>query len=263
MDKGTRHSSSASTSRLRLRGHKRKGRPTPPGEPAGWDDLGWVARNGKADDGPVLVVSLGLFGSAVALALEELNVEVLAIDDNPEHVAKYADDLTYVVEMDSTDYEALDQIGVANFSRAVVALSHIEKSIMTVLALSEAGVGEIWARAATRQHGEILERIGAHHVIYSERSTGRRVAHAISSYMTDFFEFEHGFAMAVTRAPSFMWGLTVTQAGVRANYQVAIAGTRRAGGDFVFADFDAVVEKGDEVIVCGTNERVEAFCRGR
>lgn len=209
----------------------------------------------------VLVVSLGLFGSAVARTLNELGVEVLAISDDPEQVAKHADDLTHVIEMDSTDHEALQQIGVSTFQRAVVALSDVQKSIMTVLALSEAGVADIWARAATREHGAILERIGADHVIYSERSTGRRVAHAISGMMNDFFEFEHGFAMARTQAPAFMWGKTLGQAQVRSTYQVTVAGRRHPGGQFTFVESDTLINEGDEVIVSGTTPRVEAFCR--
>lgn len=209
----------------------------------------------------VLVVSLGLFGSAVALALDELGVEVLAISDDPDQVAKHADDLTHVIELDSTDHEALQQIGASTFSKAVVALSDVQKSIMTVLALSEAGVDDIWARAATREHGAILERIGADHVIYSERSTGRRVAHAISGMMNDFFEIDHGFAMARTQAPAFMWGKTLGQAQVRSTYQVTVAGRRPQGGEFAFVESDTLIEEGDEVIVAGTTKRVKDFCR--
>lgn len=220
-------------------------------------------RQGRERGEAVLVVSLGLFGSAVALALAELGVEVLAVTDDPEQVAKYTDDLTHVVEMDPTDREALEQIGVGNLTKAVVGLSHIEKSIMTVLALSEAGVPEIWARAATLEHGSILERIGAHHVVYSERSTGRRVAHAVSGKMADFFEFEHGFAMAATPAPKFMWGQTIAQARVRDRHQVTVAGARRAGGEFQFVDRDSRIEPGDEVIVSGKTKQVEAFCHAQ
>lgn len=211
----------------------------------------------------VLVVSLGLFGSAVAMALTELDVEVLAISDEHDHVSKHADDLTHVIEMDSTDREALQQIGVSTLSTAIVCLSDIEKSIMTVLALSEAGVPDIWARAATLEHGSILERIGAHHVIYSERSTGRRVAHAIAGTMSDYFEFEHGFAMARTAAPRSLWNKTIGEAQVRAEHQVTVAGARRPNGEFSFVDVDTRISPGDELIVSGTRDRVEAFCRQR
>ena len=142
-------------------------------------------------------------------------------------------------------------------------IGKVELSIMTVLALSEMGVQEIWARAATREHGAILERIGAHHVIYSEASTGRRVAHAVSGYMIDYFEFEDGFAMARTRAPKMIWDKTLREALVRTQNKVTVVGAKRPGQDFIYAVPEMVIEAGDELIVSGRVEHVDAFCRLR
>ena len=45
------------------------------------------------------------------------------------------------------------------FGRAVVGIgTDIEASVLTVLALHELGVDEIWAKAITAKHGQILER---------------------------------------------------------------------------------------------------------
>ena len=64
-------------------------------------------------------------------------------------------------------------MGVGQFDHAVVAIgSNVESSLLTVLALSEAGVPDIWAKADTAKHGNILGRVGAHHVIYPEKSMG-------------------------------------------------------------------------------------------
>ena len=50
----------------------------------------------------------------------------------------------------------------------------IEASVLTVLALSELGVKDIWAKALGEKHGRILERTGAHHVVYPEAAMGER-----------------------------------------------------------------------------------------
>ncbi len=211
----------------------------------------------------MLVVGLGLFGSATARELTELNVPVIAITDDHAQVVHYADEFTHVIEMDPSDREALDQIGIREIRKAIVALSKVELSIMTVLALTEMGMAEIWARAATREHGAILERIGAHHVIYSERSTGRRVAHAAAGYMIDYFEFEDGFAIARTRAPQFTWGKPLRESMVRTKNNVTIVGVKRTGQDFVYAVPETLIHEGDELIVSGRTAQVDAFCRLR
>ncbi|MFP5417329.1 MAG: potassium channel family protein [Actinomycetes bacterium] len=214
-------------------------------------------------DETVLVVGLGLFGSATARALKEMDVPFIAVTEDPVMAARYADEFTHVVEMNPADREALEQIGVRQINKAVVALSKVELSIMTVLALVELGVGEIWARAATREHGAILDRIGAHHVVYSEASTGRRVAHAVSGQMIDYFEFEDGFAIARTRAPQITWDKPLRDSMVRTKNNVTIVGIKRRGQDFVYAVPETMIHQGDELIVSGRTEQVDAFCRER
>ena len=113
-----------------------------------------MARNRKTDTISVVVIGLGRFGSAVAESLVNLGQEVLAVDENRALVERWADDLTHVVQADTTDDQALRQLGVADFDRAVVAIgADIEASVLTVLALAEAGVPDIWAKAITRKHG--------------------------------------------------------------------------------------------------------------
>ena len=222
---------------------------------------------GRADrritDDTVLVVGLGLFGTATAKALAEMGVPLIAVTDDHAQAVRHADDFAHVIEMDPSDREALQQIGIEQIHKAVVALSKVELSIMTVLALSEMGVQEIWARAATREHGAILERIGADHVVYSEASTGRRVAHAVSGYMIDYFEFEDGFAIARTRAPKMTWDKTLRETLVRTNNKVTVVGAKRPGQDFIYAVPEMVIEAGDELIVSGRVNHVDAFCRLR
>lgn len=221
------------------------------------------ARDRKISEETVLLVGLGLFGSAVARALTEMHVPFIAVTDDHAQAVHYADDFGYLIEMDPSDPAALEQIGIGQIRKAVVALSKVELSIMTVLALSEAGVEEIWARAATRAHGSILERIGAHHVIYSEASTGRRVAHAVSGYMIDYFEFEDGFAIARTRAPRETWDKSLRESLVRTQDKVTVVGVKRAQQDFIYAVPETVVHRGDELIVSGRIADVDAFCRLR
>ena len=69
----------------------------------------------------------------------------------------------------------------SQFDHAVVAIgANLEASVLTVLALAEAGVPDIWAKAITTKHGRILERVGAHHVVYPEQDMGERVARVLA-----------------------------------------------------------------------------------
>jgi trk system potassium uptake protein TrkA len=209
----------------------------------------------------VVVIGLGRFGSAVADSLVRMGQEVLAIDEDEALVEKWADDLTHVTQADTTDEQALRQLGVADFDRAVVAIgTDIEASVLTVLALSEAGVPDIWAKAITRKHGAILERVGAHHVIYPEYSMGERVAHMLTGGMMDYIEFDDDFSIARTLAPSFTWDKTLAESAPRSKHGVTIVGVKRTGEDFTYARPETLVNRHDHLIVSGPTNKVERFC---
>ena len=125
----------------------------------------------------VAVIGLGRFGEAVAVRMVELGHEVIGIDGNAEIVQKLADDLPHVVQADSTEVEALMALGVNEVDFAVVAIgSSLEGSVLSVLALQELGVKQIWAKASTRQHGLILGRLGVTKVVYPEADRGKALA---------------------------------------------------------------------------------------
>lgn len=219
-------------------------------------------------DRSVLVVGLGRFGAATAHSLIEQGWDVVGVDENPELVQKWADDFTHTAVVDSTDSEALRQLGVADMGRAVVAIgTDVEASVLTVVNLSEIGVPDIWAKAITKQHGKILERIGADHVVYPESTMGERVAHMISGSLTDYIEFDDGFAIARTSAPKWAWDQTLEDVGLRTKFGVTVVGVKEPHEDFTYARPETVVLRNHELVVCGPTEKVEAFsvdaARGR
>lgn len=219
-----------------------------------------LARNKKPDTGSVVIIGLGRFGTAVAQSLVNLGQEVLAIDENPALVERWADELTHVVHADSTDDQALRQLGVGDFDRAVVAIgTDIEASVLTVLALAEAGVPDIWAKAITRKHGRILERVGAHHVVYPESTMGERVAHMLTGRMIDYIEFDDHFSIARTYAPQETWDKTLAESTPRSHHGVTIVGVKRHGEDFTYARPETRVERHDQLIVSGPTSKVERF----
>jgi trk system potassium uptake protein TrkA len=207
-----------------------------------------------------VVIGLGRFGGAVAQSLVRLGHDVLGIDENADLVQSWAEQLTHVVQADTTSSDTLRRLGVREFERAVVGIgSDIEASVLTVLALSELDIADIWAKALTSKHGRILERTGAHHVIYPEVAMGERVAHLVTGKMIDFIEFDDGFAIVKTRAPREAEGRTLGECGLRSKYGVTVVGVKRAKTDFTYARPETAIEQGDLLIVSGPTRLVEAF----
>ncbi|OXM75329.1 potassium transporter [Amycolatopsis sp. KNN50.9b] len=207
-----------------------------------------------------MVIGLGRFGASLALELAKRDVEVLGIDRSPRIVQSLSGQLTQVVSADSTDIEAMRQLGVPEFSRAVVAIgTELEASILTASLLVDLGIDDIWGKATSREHGRILERVGVHHVVLPEHDMGERVAHLVTGRMLDYIEFEDDFAMVKTRAPAFAVGKPLGASGIRAKYGVTVVCIKRPGQDFTYATQDTVVLPGDTLIVAGTTRQTEQF----
>lgn len=208
----------------------------------------------------VLVIGLGRFGGALAETLVELGTEVLAIDFDAERVQEYSERLTHVRQADTTSPAVLRQIGASEFSVAVVAIGNdIESSILTTAGLSDVGVPSIWAKAIRADHGRILERVGAHHVVYPERQMGIRTAHAVSGRVIDYFELDPGFVLAEVRPPKRLLGKTLAEADIRNRYGVTIVCVKPMGEGFTYATPETKMQDGDILVVAGDVERAESF----
>lgn len=211
-------------------------------------------------DSPILVLGLGRFGSSIARTLVQLGNEVLAIDRDPRVVQELAVDLTHVVEADTTSEQALRQLGVGDFDRAIVAIgSHMEASILTTSLLVDLGVRTIWAKAITPSHGRILERVGATRVVYPEQEMGERVAHLVSGALVNYIEFDDGFALVETAAPERYVGKTLREAHIRSEHGVTVVCVKRPGQDFTYATPETRIEAGDLLIVAGETRHAERF----
>jgi len=206
----------------------------------------------------VVVVGLGRFGSSLAMELTARGTDVLGIDSNPKIVQQYADELTHAVVADTTDPEVMRQLGVDEFQRAVVGIgTDLEASILTTALLVDFEIPNIWAKAISRQHGRILQRIGAHHVVLPEHEMGERVAHLVTGRMLDFIEFEDDYAMVKTRAPEEAIGRTLGETRLRSKYGVTVVGVKRPGEGFTYATAETVVHRGDVLILAGRTAEVE------
>lgn len=213
---------------------------------------------------PVVVIGLGRFGEALALELLNNGTEVLAVYRSTAVVQSLSGKFPHVVTIDSTDIEALREIGVADFHRAVVAIgTDMEASILTASLLSELGVADIWAKAISRLHGRILQRVGVHHVVLPEHDMGERVAHRLSGGILDYLEIDRDYAMVKTTPPRDAVGVALKDARLRRKYGVTVVAVKSEAkgrdADFTHATGDTVLMYGDQLVVLGRIADVERF----
>jgi len=207
----------------------------------------------------VVVFGLGRFGGALARELVDSGVEVLAIDTDEDRVQRFNGLLTKVVRVDPGVTEALEQLNVKDYDACVIAIgSDVLASILIAAYLTKGGATEVWAKATSVEHGEILKQIGVQHVVYPEHDMGRRVAHQVKG-STDFIEVDDTYVIIKTTANQHIIGTRLGDSEIRKRYGVTVMAVKTGDGDWVNADSDTVVAENDEVLVAGPTKEAEQF----
>ncbi len=205
------------------------------------------------------VIGLGRFGTSVAVTLQMLGHEVLAIDTNEDRVQKISDQVTHVVQADTTEESSLSALGLRNFDAVVVAIGEdVQANVATTLLLKEMGVPYIIAKARNSLHGKMLEKIGADRVVYPERDMGQRVAHSlISSNVLDYIELSPDLSLVEVSTPGIFVGRTLQQTNMRALYGVNVVAIKRYDTLIVPPQPDELIHESDVLIVIGSTEGLQ------
>ncbi|MBE1878638.1 potassium channel family protein [Myceligenerans pegani] len=216
-------------------------------------------KKGPAREAGVLVIGLGRFGSSLATTMDRLGEDVLAVEKDQSLVAQWSGRIP-LVEADASNPEALEQLGAKDFGAAVVGVgSSLEASVLITGNLVDLGTPQIWAKAISAEHGRILTRIGAHHVVFPEADAGARVAHLVSGKLLDYIEIEDGFTIVKIRPPKEMQGFTLAQSNIRRKYGITVMGVKSPGQDFVYATPETRVSANDLLVCSGHAELLERF----
>jgi trk system potassium uptake protein TrkA len=208
---------------------------------------------------PVVVLGLGRFGQSVAQALTREGCEVLAVDRDPDLVREVSKRVTMAVQADVTSREALEQLGVGEYTRAVVAIGDaVESSLVCALVLKEdLKIPEIWAKAINAQQAKILRKIGVTEVVYPELEVGRRVAHTLLGHRTEYIPTLDGLAYAALPVPHGLGGRRLGDARELAEKGILVMGVSRKGrGMPELPSPDTVLGDGDVLVVCGPADEV-------
>ncbi|MBN6186645.1 TrkA family potassium uptake protein [Aneurinibacillus sp. BA2021] len=207
------------------------------------------------------VIGMGRFGASVAQALYNMGYDVMVMDEDGERIQEHINIATHAVQADSTDEQALKEVGIRNFDVVVVAIgADIQASILTTLILKEMGVKMIVAKAQNERHGQVLYKVGADRVVFPERDMGLRVAHnLISPNVLDFVELAEEYSIAEVAASDAMDGKSLIELDVRARFGVNVMAIKSGNSFNIAPNATDTIHEGDVLIVIGHNDDLKKF----
>ena len=186
---------------------------------------------GKEDMKSILLIGLGRFGRHIAIKLDELNHQVMAVDNNESRVEAVLPYVRNAQIGDATNEDFIRSLGVRNFDVCIVAIGdNFQSSLETTSLLKELGAKMVDSRAARDVHAKFLLRNGADEVVYPEKQLASWTAIRYSAdHIFDYVELDEEHGIFEISIPDAWIGKTVGELDIRKKYNVNIMALRCNG----------------------------------
>jgi trk system potassium uptake protein TrkA len=213
----------------------------------------------------IAVIGLGTFGASLAKELTAAGVQVLAIDKSLRLVDEISDFVDHAVCLDSKDTEALEQNGIHKVDAAAVCIGEsFQETVMVTLKLLEIKVPRVLARAAGESEAQILQRIGAHEVMFIEKEMGKHWASLLARPgALEDFEVSRNYSI-VRIHPHPEWiGKTLGDLKLPKNFGLTVLGQYTDEKFGLIQGPDTSIDAGKDLLVIGHHQDLDRFFANR
>ena len=201
----------------------------------------------------VLLIGLGRFGKHMAMDLNRLGHEVMAVDLNEDRVNEILPYVTNAQIGDSTNEEFLESLGIGNYDLCVVAIgNNFQNSLETTSLLKDMGAKLVVSRAERDVQAKFLLRNGADKVVYPERQMAKWAAIRFTAdHILDFIEVDDSHAIFEVEMPRQWVGKTVGQLNIRQKYNINIVAIKRGEDINMSISSETTLKEGETLLVIG------------
>ena len=177
----------------------------------------------------VLLIGLGRFGKHMAMDLNRLDHQVMAVDLNEDRINDILPFVTNAQIGDSTNEDFIRSLGVNNYDLCIVAIgNNFQSSLETTSLLKELGAKRVVSRAERDVQAKFLLRNGADSVVYPEKQVAEWAAIRFTAdHILDFLEVADSHAICEVEVPNSWVGRTVGQIDVRRKYNLNIIAIKK------------------------------------
>ena len=207
----------------------------------------------------ILLIGLGRFGRHIAMKLDELNHEVMAVDNNEDRVNAILPYVTNAQIGDATNQGFMESLGVNNFDVCIVAIGdNFQNSLEATSLLSELGARQVVSRAARDVHAKFLLKNGANEVIYPEKQMAQWAAIRYSAdHILDYIELDKDHAIFEISIPKSWIGKTVGQLDIRNKHNINIMAFKYQGELNMNIKSDTLIPSGHSMLVLGDIKNIQ------
>ena len=201
----------------------------------------------------ILLIGLGRFGRHVAIQLNDLGHEVMAVDNNEERVNEVLPFVTNAQIGDSTNADFLNSLGIGNFDVCMVTIGgNFQNSLETTSLLKELGAKTVVSRAERDVQKKFLLRNGADEVVYPEKQIAEWAAiRYTADHIRDYIQVDEAHAIFEVEVPEEWVGKTVGGLDIRKRYNINILAVKNEEEFSIAISPETYFAENDKLLVLG------------
>ena len=205
------------------------------------------------------VFGLGSFGMSVAITLQQLGCEVIAVDHDKERVKDVADHVSFAMRADIGDPDVMRSLEPRNLDGIIIAAAdNMEASIMATLSAKEINIPYVLCKARDDMHAQVLKKIGADAIVFPEEEMGKKVAKSLVSVnLTDWIALSPDYSILETAIPKSWIGKTLKELDVRKVYDVNVAALKEGEKVEINPDPDMPLKEDIILVLIGADKALE------
>lgn len=209
----------------------------------------------------ILLIGLGRFGKHIAMQLNEMGHEIMAVDINEERVNRILPFVTNAQIGDSTDASFLESLGIGNFDICFVTIGgSFQNSLETTSLLKELGAILVISRAERDVQEKFLLRNGADRVVYPEKQVAKWASiRYADDHILDYMEVDASHAIFEVAIPDEWIGRSVGELDIRRRYNINILAVKKEREVSVTISVDTVLEADSTLLVLGDYKAIQKF----
>lgn len=209
----------------------------------------------------ILLIGLGRFGKHIAMQLNEMGHEIMAVDINEERVNRILPFVTNAQIGDSTDASFLESLGIGNFDICFVTIGgSFQNSLETTSLLKELGANLVISRAERDVQEKFLLRNGADRVVYPEKQVAKWTSiRYADDHILDYMEVDASHAIFEVAIPDEWIGRSVGELDIRRRYNINILAVKKEREVSVTISVDTVLEADSTLLVLGDYKAIQKF----
>ena len=182
----------------------------------------------------ILLIGLGRFGKHIAMQLNEMGHEIMAVDINEERVNRILPFVTNAQIGDSTDASFLESLGIGNFDICFVTIGgSFQNSLETTSLLKELGAKLVVSKWSSIRYAD--------------------------DHILDYMEVDASHAIFEVAIPDEWIGRSVGELDIRRRYNINILAVKKEREVSVTISVDTVLEADSTLLVLGDYKAIQKF----